>query len=356
MTVNGNVTRISNTEYVSGVYGSTNYASADYAVNAGLTVDQTGKGLFSWLFHIAGRYENYKFTKLVLRYEPACSTTAIGQVGMFLDYGVDGAAPETWNTAAVSYGFVASSPWLPNALHLEPARVNPSKKFVRSDLTTGMDLKIMDAARLYVVTNGQADATLVGYLYVDYVVELYTPEPSPTAATTVQSIGGTYQALGNTLTSTVERSLDFDSAQKIESQGTRTVSSDFISITGTVGRFVLARGLWIVRVVTYLKNSLAATTALALALKKYTPTAIGSHVEINAALDATGSGAHATIAGPRFSLHSTVDTSIGDAPVTGEWTVYSDGITAYGVYGTATFASGAVTTETAGRLHLEPVQ
>jgi hypothetical protein len=347
---------VANSEYVVGLYGATGFQVREHGVNAGLKTTQTG--LFSWLNELGRRYEHYRFTKLHIRYEPACATTATGQVGMYLDYGVLDPKPASWENANVNQGFVGGSPWMSHVLKLEPKRVSPSKKLTRYDLTTGDDLQLADAARLYLCVNGQVDGALVGYIYVDYEVELYTPEMSGlnSAAIPRASTSEYRPATPLTLTSTVERAINFANtpvAQEIAKIASAAYHNDYVDITGTSGRIKLSRGLWRMRVIAFLKNASDLTTSLALAVKTYVSTT-GSHTEVEAALDQTGSGAHNTLETYRASIHSTATPSTGDIPTIGEWFVYSDGFTWYGVYATAVFAPSTTTIETNTRLFVAP--
>lgn len=70
--------------------------STSYARTADL-LRPTDFTLFSWLAGIAHKFEEYKFHKFTLTYEPQCPTSEAGCVGLYFDSDPTHADPPTWN-------------------------------------------------------------------------------------------------------------------------------------------------------------------------------------------------------------------------------------------------------------------
>ncbi len=163
---------VSHTELIGDVNGSVGLNVATYSINAGLST------MFVWLSNMASNYESYKFRKLHFRYVQACATTATGQVYLTVEFDPSDVAPSSEQQLATYDGVVYGTPW---ANHIYKCALrNLSKRssyFTRiGTLSNSADLPLYDVGYLVVATTGNASTALVGKIWVDYEVELVTPQ------------------------------------------------------------------------------------------------------------------------------------------------------------------------------------
>jgi hypothetical protein len=167
--LNGDV-MIRHREYVQDISGSVAFTAVQLAINPGLTLP--------WLSTIAPRWESYRFEKLRICYETEAPTSALGTVLLSVDYDASDAAPTSKQQAMAYRSSVRSPPWS-NCCH-DSLREDLSKKapyYIRAGaLAANQDVKLYDTANLWVCTQGQADTTTVGELYIEYDVLLMTPQ------------------------------------------------------------------------------------------------------------------------------------------------------------------------------------
>lgn len=165
--------RVRHREYLCDVLGSVNFAITGYAVNPGLG------GSFPWLSPIANQFESYLFKNLTFEFETQKSASTSGTVMLTMDFDAADAAPVN-KTQFKSYnGSVRSAVWDECCFHAPSANLQKFgvQRYVRSGaLGANLDIKTYDVGNLFVATQGCADATAIGELYVVYDVELITPQ------------------------------------------------------------------------------------------------------------------------------------------------------------------------------------
>jgi hypothetical protein len=129
--------------------------------------------IFPWLATIAGSYDRFQISSLVLEYVPTCATTQTGQIIMAWDPQASDAIVDYHDLSLMRS--VCFSPWLPATLPV-PASV---VKYMGEQVSLGSDVAkdMYSHGSFYVGTNG-ADTNLVGTLFVSYVVHLLDPQPS----------------------------------------------------------------------------------------------------------------------------------------------------------------------------------
>jgi hypothetical protein len=213
--VSGATTRraqvISEDEYIGEVNGSVSFATTQYTVNPGQA------SVFPWGNKIASLYERYKFRLLEFYFKREVSEYATngqaGKVILSFDYDASDAAPTTKQQVEDTVPHQDGMPCTPIIkLSVDCATLakNPCK-FVRPGAQpANTDIKTYDAGNLYVSTQGNTNATLIGELRVRYVVELTEPvlEPSQVvggvihfssiAATTANNFAAAVQQAGGT--------------------------------------------------------------------------------------------------------------------------------------------------------------
>ena len=180
-------TVIRHREYIADVSGSVNFAATSYAVNPGVPTT------FPWLSrYLAPGYETYKFRYLRFTYETSKSTASSGSVLLAYDYDAADSAPTTKQTMMSFGGAVRTACWAPvSAVGSSPSLNKLPNRYVRlGTLAANLDIKTYDCANFYVATQGCADTTVMGELYVDYIVELDNPQMDLSATTTAMSAKG----------------------------------------------------------------------------------------------------------------------------------------------------------------------
>ncbi len=168
----GRVCHIKHRERFATILGSTGFATNSFVINPGQSAT------FPWLSGIANRFESYSFEELRFEFKTKTATTALGDVILAVDYDATDAAP-TDSIQAEAYDESASgAPWQ-NVTHV-CKKVNLKKLpmfYVRGDSQpANTDLKMSDMGNLFVCTENQASAALVGYMYVSYSVRFFTPQ------------------------------------------------------------------------------------------------------------------------------------------------------------------------------------
>jgi len=133
--------------------------------------------MFPWCAGIARQYEMYKIHSVTIHYKTISSTASKGHVLIAPDFdALDD--PPTSGIQAESYKSTVSGPvWQNLSCRLDPADLaRRSPKYCRStSAPAASDLKTYDTANIYVCVEAGLDTAEIGYLYVDYDIEFFTP-------------------------------------------------------------------------------------------------------------------------------------------------------------------------------------
>jgi hypothetical protein len=158
---------LANSEMViSSIAGNQDYS---WSINPGIAQ------LLMWGNQIAGKYESYRFKKLIFTFLPA-SINEPGKVMMVIDYDAKDQAP-TITQAAQMAGPARDGAWKKINMRFSPSRaaIGTKWRYVRSAGTyPSGDPDLYDAGNLYFFSTGTTSAT-IGELWVEYVVELKLP-------------------------------------------------------------------------------------------------------------------------------------------------------------------------------------
>jgi hypothetical protein len=134
---------------------------------------------FPWLSSIAYNYESYKFNSLSFRFETQKSTATSGTVLLAADYDAADADPANKQAMMQFHGAVRTAPWAGVSMVCDKRDLQKFgvQRYIRSGaLASNLDVKTYDVADFLIATQGMADTTAVGELYVEYDVELITPQ------------------------------------------------------------------------------------------------------------------------------------------------------------------------------------
>ncbi len=145
------------------------------AVNPGLS------SAFPWLSSIAGRYESYKFEKLVFHFRTSTSSENSGFFAMAPDYDPQDSAPLT-KAQLFQYESLAHSPlWMNSTLNCRPVDINKRISYFvrRGPLAANQDLSLHDVGNLFFFYGSPfANLGRGGEIWVEYVVKFTTPQVS----------------------------------------------------------------------------------------------------------------------------------------------------------------------------------
>jgi len=179
-TVKGGIS-ITHREYIGEVTGSTTFLASSYAVQPGISET------FPWLHGIANNFEKYKIKSMTLEFINVSATSERGRVTLAFDHDPLDSNPID-KVQLFSYkGAVEGAVWAPLKLRVPV----PNKEyFTRNGIVTGTDLKTYDIGKFVVGTSNNADAAIIGELFVSYEIELSVPQPATCPSITISG-GGT---------------------------------------------------------------------------------------------------------------------------------------------------------------------
>lgn len=181
MSSNGQVCVVTHREYVAEVPGAAAWTTTAYVIQPAL------QALFNWLASIAGNFEKYRFRRLRFCYETESATSQAGSVVLAIDYDAVDAAPAS-KQAALSYkSSVRSAPWQECCLDCDlSVDAQRDLLYTRSGaVPSGSDQKLYDLGQLFVGVQNSAGAT--GELWVEYTIELHTPQQSVSSTNPISS-------------------------------------------------------------------------------------------------------------------------------------------------------------------------
>jgi len=165
--------RIKHREYVQDVNGSVAFSAALLSINPGLS------SMFPWLSVVASQFESYLFRKLSFEYETQKSASTSGSLMLAVDYDASDSAPVNKSQLMAYHNAVRSAVWEECCYRGDSADLKKFgvQRYIRSgSLAANLDLKTYDVGNLVIATQGEADTTAIGELYVEYDVELITPQ------------------------------------------------------------------------------------------------------------------------------------------------------------------------------------
>lgn len=184
--------RIKHREYISDVWGHVSSNALPFAV----TSIQCNPGVsdgFPWLASIANNFEKYRFISLAYQYVNVTGTDQPGRVTLAYEKDPLDPLPSTKGEMFSYVDSVDGAIW--DKLKLPVG--SSSQLFTRNSLIEGSDLKTYDAGKLILSIGNTTASQVVGELFVEYEVELHTPQPSE-CQSTHYSVGAADTTFGTT--------------------------------------------------------------------------------------------------------------------------------------------------------------
>lgn len=134
---------------------------------------------FPWLAMIARNFESYYIRRLTFSFESLVNSTTNGAICMAIDYDPADLQPVTKQALMSNPSYTKSNIWAPCDLRMNPLDAHKlgKQKFIRCGIIGGgQDLKTFDVGKLWIFTTGLTVDVTYGELYVNYEVELITPQ------------------------------------------------------------------------------------------------------------------------------------------------------------------------------------
>lgn len=184
--------RIKNREFIGTVDMSSFFAVSTYPINPGM------RDTFPWLSAIAQNYEQYYVHGMVFQYLSTSSVAianasdlALGQVIMTTDYD---ASDSEFNDASQMLNSFFTNSEKPSESFLHPVECAPGSQvnklyFVRlGPPAPNTDIRLYDLGVMGIATDGPADYTRAGQLWVSYDISLHKPVNNYTLGYALPSI------------------------------------------------------------------------------------------------------------------------------------------------------------------------
>lgn len=251
----GDSVRIIHRELISSVVGSQSFSVQQaFALNPGLASS------FPWLATQAQSWERYRFNSLKFCYYTRTGSNVPGSVMLVPDYDAADSAPISEQIASAYSDVAEDAPWkdIDCLLRASALHALGPTKFVRTGaLQPNQDIKTYDAGNLFLIVT---DGTAVnwGKLWVEYDVELLTPQLNPAGGGVISSqilhgsapissdplVGALPVAGSSNITSPAPNVLTFNQAGQflvnllIATEGGHTVTVNAAPVAGNGGNIL----------------------------------------------------------------------------------------------------------------------
>lgn len=169
----GETVTVKHREYIADISAAnSSFTVTPVPINPGLSTS------FPWLSQIATRYESYTFDRLDYVYQPICPTTTPGSIMMAVDFDAADPIPTNKVSLMAYHNATRTAPWA--STRYSSTRLDQHKfaleRYTRAATVTG-DIKTYDVGTIIVASqNTPATTTVLGELYVEYVVRFRTPQ------------------------------------------------------------------------------------------------------------------------------------------------------------------------------------
>lgn len=167
--------------------GNVNFNQAyELALNPGIAAT------FPWLSIMAQNWQAYRFKKMRFFYFTRTGSTTVGSVILCPDYDAADLAPISEQVIDSYEDAKEDAPWknIECSLNSTAMHLMGPKKFIRfGALANNQDIKTYDVGNMFVYTVDSAAAASWGKLWVEYEVDLYTPQLPPGGSSFTQIAG-----------------------------------------------------------------------------------------------------------------------------------------------------------------------
>lgn len=165
--------RIHHREFIQDVDGSVAFSALSLPINPGM------KSVFPWLSIMANQFESYLFRSIKFEYETQKSASTSGSVMLAVDFDAADATPVDKQQLMSYHNAVRSAVWAECCYSSDKRDLQKFgvQRYIRnSSLAANLDIKTYDVGNVILATQGESDSSVIGELYVEYDVELITPQ------------------------------------------------------------------------------------------------------------------------------------------------------------------------------------
>ncbi len=179
----GGSTCIVHEELLGDVVGTESFTVVVYRINPGLS------SFSAWLAGISPNYESYKFKRLRFKFVPTCPTSQAGAVYLTGEFDPQDPAPTSERQIASYDGTVFGAVWARHDYNVAARNLNKrTSYFVRNGTVPNADLPLYDVGYVVIGTTGVTGEPTIGKLWLEYEVELTTPQLNNLAVGNSQSL------------------------------------------------------------------------------------------------------------------------------------------------------------------------
>lgn len=149
-------------------------------------INPANKDLFPWLGTMAENWERTRFTRLSMHYVPNCAMTFAGDMGMMIDYDPKDPDADSYGEFTNSKGAVTSAFVSPVVLQADVSMMDVKNKgfYLNTGSPQTEDLGEYYPGKFQIYMSKAATPTVVGRLFVEYEVEMKTPQGHKDSALT----------------------------------------------------------------------------------------------------------------------------------------------------------------------------
>lgn len=188
-TNSGKIVRISQSEVIQSLVPDKKHwigtTPTDYTI-LGLRLSPSNSTTFPWLSNIAGLFDKFRFRKLRFTYVTTKPTNTPGNVAMAIDFDAYDKPPGDFVDMSNLAKFTTTPVYVNKTIEVPLNHPGNKSWYYNFDGNNG-DLKTYNLGTFYLCLSGVDVAKPVGYLVVDYDVELCDKNPTLiTVSTTVQ--------------------------------------------------------------------------------------------------------------------------------------------------------------------------
>jgi hypothetical protein len=175
-----------------------------FALNPGIAAT------FPWLSVTAANWEQYQIHKLDFVYLPIAPTSTKGDLMLSPDYDASDPQPATEVQASDNSGTVEDVCWkvIRASLDVRAMMGLGPRRYVRTAAVAG-DIKTFDVGKMFLITNNEADTSPIGKLWVEYDIEFFVPQNSPSTSTAPLSTSALLIASDQALTTATPATANF---------------------------------------------------------------------------------------------------------------------------------------------------
>jgi hypothetical protein len=210
-------------------------STSQFSLALSLSLNPGLSSFLPWLAPIANRFDMYSFKRLRFLYIGKTTSANTGDVDIGFDPDPTDPAPTT-KMQILNWGVrCTSSPWVNCVVDVPQVDLKRLPRFLTRNAVVPGELATFDIGSLYVVASGNIANALIGQLWVQYDIELYTPQVSvDSAPTSSRSSSQFTNSVNQTLTSGTQLTMNYDTAT-FNPLGIAVPTTG--SITGLAGAF-----------------------------------------------------------------------------------------------------------------------